>query len=174
MNAATLSAQEARKLLGDLPAELRAVDSMTTGELRAKHAELFGHATATRNRTYLRRKIKYRIQELALGGLSDRALARAAALAEAGRLHHGHFGARRPGGAEPPVAPVTTGLAPGMRLRRTFQGAEHEVLVLPDGLFEYAGRPYGSLSTIAKEITGTVWNGKLFFGLKTRAKKGAE
>jgi hypothetical protein len=60
MNAATLSAQQARKLPGDLPAELRAIDAMTTGELRAKYAELFGHATATRNRTYLRRKIQYR------------------------------------------------------------------------------------------------------------------
>jgi hypothetical protein len=174
MNAATLSANQARKLLGDLPAELQAVDAMSTGELRAKYAELFGHATATRNRTYLQRKIQYRIQELALGGLSDRALTRAAALAEVGRLHHGAFGARRAGGAEPPAPPVAPGLTPGMRLRRTFQGADHEVLVLPDGVFEYAGRPYGSLSTIAKEITGTVWNGKLFFGLKTRAKKGAE
>jgi hypothetical protein len=56
-------------------------------------------------------------------------------------------------------------------LRREFQGTQHEVRVLMNGTFEYGGRSYGSLSTIAKEITGTVWNGKLFFGVITRAKK---
>jgi hypothetical protein len=56
-------------------------------------------------------------------------------------------------------------------LRRDFHGTPHEVRVLVDGKFEYAGRSYSSLSTIAKEITGTVWNGKLFFGLVARAKK---
>jgi Protein of unknown function (DUF2924) len=75
---------------------------------------------------------------------------------------------------EPLFAPVTTDLAPGKRLHRTFKGADHEVVVLEGGRFEYAGRTFGSLSTIAKEITGTVRNGKLFFGLKARSKKGAE
>ncbi len=168
--ATTLSSQKERKLLGNLPAELRAIESLTTNELHRKFAEIFGHATASRNRTYLRRKLMYRLQELAVGGLSDRALARAAQVAEAGRLHHGSFGPRVLGRAEELQAPAAPGLVPGTRLRRVFQGAEHDVLVLTDGRFEYAGRKYGSLSTIAKEITGTVWNGKLFFGLKTRAK----
>jgi hypothetical protein len=172
MNAATLSAHQARKALGDLPAALRAVESMTTAELHARYAELFGHATMSRNRTYLRRKIQYRIQEIAQGGLSDRALARATELAGAGRLHHGHYGARR--AEAPQVASVhaAPALVPGARLRRTFQGTDHEVLVLEGGKLEYGGRTYGSLSTIAKEITGTVWNGKTFFGLKPRAKVG--
>jgi hypothetical protein len=48
-----------------------------------------------------------------------------------------------------------------------------------DGQYEYEGRPYRSLSRIAKEITGTAWSGPVFFGLKTTAasktasKKGA-
>ena len=158
----------------DLVDELRAIDALSTGELRAKFAQVFGYSTASHNRTYLRRKIKYRVQELSVGGLSDRALARAAELAAAGRLHHGNSGPRPPPRAseatnvpaERPARP-----APNTVLRRTFGGADHEVTVLADGTFQYAGRAYRSLSTIAKEITGTVWNGKLFFGLVARGKK---
>ena len=42
------------------------------------------------------------------------------------------------------------------------------VTVLEKG-FEYGNQVYGSLSAIAREITGTNWNGMLFFGL---ARKG--
>jgi hypothetical protein len=53
----------------------------------------------------------------------------------------------------------------GTRLIREWQGVEHHVTVLQDG-YEYAGRPYKSLSAIARGITGTRWNGWIFFGLK--------
>ncbi|QOJ01910.1 MAG: DUF2924 domain-containing protein [Phycisphaeraceae bacterium] len=58
--------------------------------------------------------------------------------------------------------------APGTVLRRSFKGAEHEVTVLPNG-FEYEGKAYRSLSAVATAITGSHWNGFLFFGL---TKKG--
>ena len=58
----------------------------------------------------------------------------------------------------------------GTRLIREWQGAQHLATVLADG-FEYEGRPYKSLSAIARAITGTRWNGWLFFGL--RSQKGA-
>jgi hypothetical protein len=45
------------------------------------------------------------------------------------------------------------------------RGVEHCVTVRADD-FEYLGRPYKSLSSIAREITGTKWNGLVFFGLK--------
>ena len=57
----------------------------------------------------------------------------------------------------------------GTRLVREWQGAEHVATVLADG-YEYQGRPYKSLSAIARAITGTQWNGPLFFGLKRVAK----
>jgi hypothetical protein len=44
---------------------------------------------------------------------------------------------------------------------------EHAVTVLLDG-YEWQGRPYKSLSAIARAITGTPWNGLTFFGLKNR------
>ena len=58
-----------------------------------------------------------------------------------------------------------TVLKTGMRLVRTWRGAKHIVLVKKNG-FEYDGAIYKSLSKIAYEITGTRWNGYLFFGLK--------
>jgi len=50
-------------------------------------------------------------------------------------------------------------------LIREYQGAEHCVTVQAAG-FEYQGRPYKSLSAIARAITGTRWNGLVFFGIR--------
>ncbi len=54
----------------------------------------------------------------------------------------------------------------GTRLIREWQGVEHCVTVLLAG-YEYGGRPYKSLSAAARSITGTRWNGWVFFGLKS-------
>jgi hypothetical protein len=68
---------------------------------------------------------------------------------------------RRMGAGQKPIA--------GTRLIREWQGVEHAVTVRDDG-YEYQGKPYKSLSSIARAITGTRWNGWVFFGLKnTRA-----
>lgn len=56
-------------------------------------------------------------------------------------------------------------LTPGTRLLREWQGATHEVLVLPQG-FEYQGKTFSSLSAVARAITGTAWSGPAFFGIK--------
>lgn len=53
----------------------------------------------------------------------------------------------------------------GTQLIREWQGIPHRVTVRGDD-FEYQGRPYKSLSSIAREITGVRWNGWMFFGLK--------
>ena len=60
----------------------------------------------------------------------------------------------------------------GTRLIREYQGVEHCITVR-DKDFEYQGRPYKSLSAIARAITGTQWNGLTFFGLKSGAGKQA-
>jgi hypothetical protein len=56
-------------------------------------------------------------------------------------------------------------LEKGTRLIREWQGISHQVTVLSQG-FEYAGERYRSLSAIARRITGTAWNGWVFFGVK--------
>ncbi len=63
---------------------------------------------------------------------------------------------------------------PGGILTRTFKGKEIKVEVLDAG-FAYDGKTWRSLSAIAKEVSGTSWNGYLFFSLQKRqeARKGA-
>lgn len=59
------------------------------------------------------------------------------------------------------------GLKPGVRLVKQHNGKHHSVIVQTSG-FEYRDKLYGSLSEIAFVITGTRWNGWVFFGLKKR------
>ena len=56
---------------------------------------------------------------------------------------------------------------PGVVLRRRFRGQEIELKVLVDG-FEYQGGKFASLSAVAERVTGTRWNGFVFFGLQAR------
>ena len=56
-------------------------------------------------------------------------------------------------------------------LTREFQGRDVVVKVLDKG-FEFDGRRYKSLSAIAQEVTGSKWNGFLFFGIADAAAKG--
>ena len=62
-------------------------------------------------------------------------------------------------------------MAPGTVLTRDFMGQTHCVVAMPNGEFEYNGKPYSSLTAIACEIAGTRWSGPAFFGLRDGAKK---
>lgn len=158
------------KKIDPLHRELLALEEMSVGELVEKFSSVFGKDTRTRNRPYLIRKIAWRLQELAAGGLSDRAKARLAELAASAPLRHVAPRAKATeetdADARDPRLPK-----PGTVLRREHEGKEYAVTVR-DNDFEYRGKRYASLSKIAKEITGTHWNGWLFFNLTTR-KRGA-
>ena len=70
---------------------------------------------------------------------------------------------------EPPPDDRDPRLPPaGAEIRRVFDGVEHVVTVLDDG-FMFRGKRYKSLSMIAREISGTRWNGYGFFGLLQKA-----
>lgn len=56
-------------------------------------------------------------------------------------------------------------LKTGTKLVRNWKGKQHNVIVKTDG-FEYQGNIYPSLSKVANYITGSKWNGYLFFGVK--------
>jgi hypothetical protein len=164
--------------LRDVTCEIRALGRMTMAELRSKYREAFGEPTTSHNAAFLRKKIAWRIQELAEGGLSERAQARIRALQQTAPLRE------RPStrGAPVPVADAVKAIervardpalpAVGTVLRREYGDEVHEVTVTQGG-FVYQGQTYTSLSTIAKAITGTTWNGRLFFGLTTRKRKEA-
>jgi len=145
---------------------------MSVGELREKYAELFGEETNSRHRQSLLRRISYRIHELAEGSLSERARKRAAELADEGHLRvrtptlptEQEAPAKQEAPAEEPSKPTRDERLPepGTVLVREFQGTSHEVTVLERG-FLYQGKIYRSLSSIARAITGTAWNGFRFF-----------
>ena len=143
-----------------IPARLAALKTMPTADLKQQWRDLFDTAAPVFNRRYLESRLAYRIQELAYGGLKPETVRRLEALGE--QLDGGNVATRRIRTDRKPMA--------GTRLIRDYQGVEQVVTVLQDG-YEWQGRPYQSLSAIARAITGTRWNGWLFFGLKNH--KGA-
>lgn len=169
----TTMAAEQRRTTASLTAELAALGTMTVNELAGRYREVYGEPSRSRNRDYLRKKVAWRIQEIREGGLSDRAKARIAELAPNGPVQW-----RRPLPAFPdtptPTMPARDPRlpAPGTTIKREHRGVQHIVTVLDDG-FEYAGQTYPTLSKIARAITGTNWNGYLFFGLDNRVGKAA-
>jgi hypothetical protein len=137
-------------------AQLAALKTAPTPALKERWRELFVTEPPPYNRRFLESRLAYRIQELAYGGLSDATLERLRALGE--QLAKGGKIAR----ARADRKPIR-----GTRLIREWQGVEHCVTVRDDD-YEYQGRPYKSLSSIARTITGTRWNGWVFFGLKSQ------
>jgi hypothetical protein len=139
-------------------ARLSALKTTPTPDLKQQWRDLFGKEPPPYNRRFLESRLAYRIQELAYGGLKPETIERLKALAE--DLDGGDPARRRHRqNQDRPVA--------GTRLIREYQGVEHCVTVR-DNDFEYQGRPYKSLSAIARAITGTRWNGLVFFGLKSQ------
>jgi hypothetical protein len=136
-------------------AQLAALRTMPTPKLKEKWRELFDSEPPGYNRRFLESRLAYRIQELAYGGLSKQTIARLEALGE--QLDGGTVEVRRKRGNDRPIS--------GTRLIREYQGVEHCVTVR-DTDFEYQGRPYKSLSAVARAITSTRWNGLVFFGVR--------
>ena len=143
-----------------IPARLAALKTATTPELKQQGRELFDSEPPPFNRRYLESRLAYRIQELAYGGLKPETIRRLERLGE--ELDGGDRKTSRLRADAMPIA--------GTRLIREWQGVEHTVTVTGDG-FEWQGRPYKSLSAIARAITGTRWNGLVFFGLKNRRRR---
>jgi hypothetical protein len=136
-------------------ARLAQLKTTPTPDLKKQWRELFDTEPPPYNRRFLESRLAYRIQELAYGGLKPETVARLEALGE--QLDGGKIAVRKARADERPIA--------GTCLIREWQGVEHTVTVLKDG-YEWQGRPYKSLSAIARAITGTRWNGPLFFGLR--------
>lgn len=139
----------------DVLGRLAALQTATTSDLKQQWRALFGAEPPPFSRPYLQSRLAYRIQELAYGGLKSETRTRLEALGE--QLDGGNVVLRRIRADNRPL--------PGTRLLREYAGIEHAITVLQDG-FEWEGRPYRSLSAIARAITGTRWNGWTFFGLK--------
>jgi DUF2924 family protein len=141
-------------------AQLAALKGAPASALKARWRELFDTEPPAYNRRFLESRLAYRIQEVAYGGLSRETLDRLKAMAKQYAINDP---AERK--ARPPSRPIA-----GTKLIREWQGIEHCVTVRTND-FEYLGRAYKSLSSVAREITGTRWNGWVFFGLKSQGRK---
>ena len=138
-----------------IPARLAALKTAPTPDLKKQWRDFFATEPPPFNRRYLESRLAYRIQELAYGGLKPDTIRRLERLGE--ELDGGD---RKKSRIRADIRPIT-----GTRLLRDWQGVEQIVTVTADG-FDWQGRPYKSLSAIARAITGTRWNGWVFFGLK--------
>ena len=131
--------------------KLAELEALGSADLRIRWREMIGRpAPKHMSRDLLLRALAHHVQEQAEGGLSKAALKRLATLAD------------QKGNGRPLPAPR---LKPGTRLVREWRGEVHQVTVLDDG-FDYRGKCYGSLSHVARTITGTRWSGPAFFGLR--------
>jgi hypothetical protein len=133
-------------------AQIAALKEKSTAELRTMWGELFDRDPPVLGRRYLEDRLAYQLQVLRHGGLSERARRKLDALVD----QFDPKAARR----RDPGRPIA-----GTQLQREWKGVEHVVTVREHD-FEYYGRPYKSLSAIAREITNVRWNGWAFFGLR--------
>ena len=142
-------------------ARVAALKTTSVVELKKMWRELFHNEPPPFNRRFIETRLAYRIQELVHGGLKRDTLKRIELLGE--QLDGGKKEVRRRRQDNRPIA--------GTRLIRDWQGNPCEVLVGVD-YFDYQGRRYKSLSSIAKAITGTNRNGWAFFGLVSARSAG--
>jgi hypothetical protein len=159
------------------PSVIRSIEELENSkipELRRRYRELFGEESKSSNKQFLFRRVAWRLQANAEGDLSERARRRIADVADDRDLRvrapkefvaRPDFGSPVIDRAGPPKDYRLPG--PGTLLTRRLGDRQIVVKVLTDG-FEYESRRYRSLSAIAREVTGTRWNGLLFFGLAER------
>ena len=137
-----------------LHTELANIQGKSLEALRAQWTKLFKLEPGPWiSRDVLIRGLAWKIQEAIFCGISKTAARRMAQLS-AELIDHGA------------IKPAqTNAFKPGTRLVREWQGRVHEV-VITEGGFIWSGNTYGSLSHVARLITGTRWSGPRFFGLK--------
>jgi len=131
--------------------QIAELNRMGMPQLKERWKAFFDTEPPVRNRAHMVKRLAYRIQELAYGGLAVETTAQLREISE--------------GQEQVPTRGRKNGPVAGTRLMREWKGERHEVTVTRDG-YEYRGRPFKSLSAIARAITGTRWNGPLFFGIR--------
>ena len=149
---------------------------MTTAHLQLRYRELFGQASHSNHKDYLFRRVAWRMQALAEGDLSERARQFAREIATDADLRL--CAPRQSVGHQPTVSVATASRPldprvppPGTQLIKRYKKDTLTVTVLEDG-YQYGERVYKSLSAIARQVTGTQWNGFLFFALGRRQERG--
>ena len=148
----------------NIPDLINSLPQLSTAELAAEFERLYGRKPRYRNPVWMRKRIAYQVQVAAYGGLSGPARAELKRLAEDIQLADAPT---RANVREHKPKKSKGQLRPGTVLQREWRDQQIRVEVLPDG-FEWNGNRYGSLSAVARAVTGARWNGRLFFGLTGR------
>lgn len=154
----------------DISGQIENLKQITTGELIAKYSELFPDKKPhSKNAEYLRKKIAYKIQAEALGGISETAKVKLEQFIQVYDPINNKILRKIAGpeelqgkGKRDRRLPI-----PGTVITKLYKGTLIKVKVLDKG-FEYEDRYYRSLSSLAKKISGTHANGYLFFRLQER------
>lgn len=135
------------------------VEALNVNDLKARWAEAWGLKVPPKiSQKMMRKSLASKLKEQAGLGLSPEDQQKLDLLVEDYKKNQAI------------KAKLPEGIKPGTRLVRTWQGIKHSILVTETG-FEYNGQTYGSLSKIATLITGTKWNGLVFFGIKKKEAK---
>jgi len=149
--------------------KIEALKGKSIAELQNEYETLFdGQKASSDNKIYLVRRIAYRLQELEYGGLSQKALDRLKELT-------GLYDPINNKAIRPKVSVETQARTkargrdtrlpiPGTIINKNYKGRKCQVKVIENG-FEFEGKIYKHLSSIAEEITGSHWNGYVFFNL---------
>jgi hypothetical protein len=138
---------------------LQNIDKVSLEILRREWSEVWGiEPHAKIGRTMLEKSMSYKLQEQR-SGIPDDIKERLRNLVKSYKRNPDCFDEYKPA------------LKPGTRLVRNWNANRYSVLILKNSEYEYQGKKYSSLSQIASEITGTRWNGWVFFGFKNRGGK---
>lgn len=139
------------------PSALLAIQTLSMADLRSKYEEVLGEPTSSRDRSFLLSRVIPALREQTADEAPQTSVSSRA------RVPRPKSGAGRDERLPPP----------GSVLTREFDGKTYSVTVLEEG-FEFDGQTWASLTRIACEITGTPWNGYLFFHLSKYPKRSSQ
>jgi hypothetical protein len=128
--------------------EVAALATLSPAQVRERWKQVTGAVVPKVSPSLLRLALAYELQAKTYGGLSRKTKQRLAQVAAA--------------------KTQTRDVRPGMRLVREWNGTIHVVDVDEKNAIHWNGRAWGSLSEVARAITGTRWSGPAFFGLKRK------
>ena len=146
--------------------EIEEMRQMTAAELAVRYEALWGRPARSKHRQHLWRRCAWTLQEGRLGGLSKKATNQLEEIIGEMDLPLGD----EPDRVRGRIRANASDPAVGTTLVRPYKGQEIRVDVLRNG-FDWDGVVYGSLSAVARAVTGSAWNGRLFFGLTKRSSK---
>lgn len=134
--------------------------NLSLNELRAKWYDIFKSDPPYHKRRLLIRELAYQIQSLYYTNIpSKNEIANLIKIAEKEIIDKNDKVKYASGNRITIVPPI------GTVIKKIYRNQEYFIKILEDNKIEYNGDIYKSLSAVAYKITGTKWNGKVFFGL---------